>query len=413
MKFDYLILGASGAQGKIVARDLLEKGNKVLLADIIKNGSVKLLEKFPRARFRFVDLRKFKKTYELIKKSRANVVINCAESDWNFKVHKACLIAGVHVVDLDSDIPTTKKQLELDRSFKNKNLTAITGCGSTPGINNIMLQYASQQFDKITTIKAGFAWNSNLKKFVFPFSIHSIIWELTQPASVLENGRFATKAPFGNVIEKNFREIGKQKAFLVEHSEVYTFHHYFKEKGLKNIYFYASFPDHSLEILNTIIELGLASREKIPVDIGLKVAPADLVNETLRSINWPAGYLEKENLWVEITGEKYGEEKMMLMECLVPTLEGWESAGCNIDTGFPASIIAQMIKDGRITDRGSFAPEAIVPCEEFFRELWERKMIVYQDGTVINGVLDEEDVSDKPRQRKTQQLEAFVLTKNA
>ncbi len=72
------------------------------------------------------------------------------------------------------------------------------------------------------------------------------------------------------------------------------------------------------------------------------------------------------------------------MECIVPPLKGWEDAGCNIDTGMPASIIAQMIFKGIINKPGSYAPEDIVPIEPFFRELRKRKMLVYENGKVIN-----------------------------
>ena len=72
------------------------------------------------------------------------------------------------------------------------------------------------------------------------------------------------------------------------------------------------------------------------------------------------------------------------MECLVPPLKGWEEAGCNIDTGFPAVIIAKMIKDGIITERGSFAPEAVVPEKDFFEELAKKKLRVYENGRAIN-----------------------------
>ena len=72
------------------------------------------------------------------------------------------------------------------------------------------------------------------------------------------------------------------------------------------------------------------------------------------------------------------------MECIVPTLKGWEDAGCNIDTGMPASIMAQMVKNNVITERGSFAPEAIIPHQIFFQELKKRKMNVYENGKIIN-----------------------------
>ena len=72
------------------------------------------------------------------------------------------------------------------------------------------------------------------------------------------------------------------------------------------------------------------------------------------------------------------------MECIVPTLKGWEDAGCNIDTGMPASIIAQMIKEKIINEPGSYAPEAVVPPEPFFAELRKRKMEIYENGKIIN-----------------------------
>ncbi|MEK7131503.1 MAG: hypothetical protein AAB797_02090, partial [Patescibacteria group bacterium] len=94
---------------------------------------------------------------------------------------------------------------------------------------------------------------------------------------------------------------------------------------------------------------------------------------------------EKENLWVHVWGEKDGKPKEILMECIVNTLSDWQDAGCNIDIGMPASIMAQMVKDGRITARGSYPPGPVVPTEEFFRELHNRGMVVYQNGEIING----------------------------
>ena len=100
----------------------------------------------------------------------------------------------------------------------------------------------------------------------------------------------------------------------------------------------------------------------------------------------PDGYTEKEDLWVTIEGKKNKQNKKIRMQCVVPTLDGWEDAGCNIDTGFPASIMAQMIKNKTISMKGSFAPEAVVPPKLFFDELRKRKMIIYENGKVINYI---------------------------
>jgi len=132
-----------------------------------------------------------------------------------------------------------------------------------------------------------------------------------------------------------------------------------------------------------MIELGFGSWKQIDFN-GFKIAPMGFLTELLKNIKFPEGYKEEENLWVKIWGRKNGKPKKILMECIVPTLKGWEDAGCNIDTGMPASIMAQMIKKGMVKEKGSFAPEAIIPPEPFFKELRKRKMIVLENGKVIN-----------------------------
>ena len=87
---------------------------------------------------------------------------------------------------------------------------------------------------------------------------------------------------------------------------------------------------------------------------------------------------------MEILGKNGQEKKTVLMECIVNTLPGWEEAGCNIDTGLTTSIIAEMIKDGKIIKHGSFTPENVVPVEEFFKKIKERKMDVYMNGQMVN-----------------------------
>lgn len=384
MKFDYLVIGSSGLQGRIVTRDLLESGYKVYCADLYKEGSEKNLSNYPGTPFSRVDLRQYEEFKKFVKGVPADVIINCAEGDWNHDVYRVCLEEGRHVIDLGSDIPMTKAQLAMDGAFKKAGLVAISGCGSTPGINNIMLRHAVQFFKEIDTIELGFAWDSNVKKFVVPFSIESVIEELTDPAPVLEAGKWLEKLPKDSEVVKEIREIGSQKSYLVRHPETYTFSVDYKDYNIQNIRFYAGFPDHSLDMLHRIIELGLGEKGLLPFE-DTEIRPVDALSRVLTRLPRPENYSEKENLWVEVSGkDKEDNIKIVRMECIVPPLPGWADDGCNIDTGFPASIIAQMISDGRITARGSFAPDMAVPTDEFFKELKKKGLTVYQDGSAIN-----------------------------
>ncbi|MBX4200516.1 saccharopine dehydrogenase NADP-binding domain-containing protein [Candidatus Parcubacteria bacterium] len=384
MKYDFLVIGSNGMQGQIVTRDLLESGYKVCCADLYKEGSEKNLAKFKDMSFATVDLREEKSIKKLLKGLDVPIVVNCAEGDWNDTVYKICLQEKKHVIDLGSDFDMTKDQLDMHDAFKKANLVAITGCGSTPGINNVMMKHASQFFSEIDTIELGFAWDSNVKKFYVPFSMPSIFWELTEPAPLMEDGVWLKKDPKGSEITREFREIGSQKCYLVTHPEQYTFSVDYAHLKPKNIRFYGGFPDHALETLNKLIELGFNTYDELPFEDDV-LCPVDAVARILTRLPRPEEYSERENLWVEVSGKgKEGNILIKRMECLVSTLPGWNEAGCNIDTGLPASIMAQMIHDGRLTARGSFAPDMAVPTNEFFQELKKKGMSVWEDGREIN-----------------------------
>lgn len=385
MKYDFVVLGADGIQGLIVAKDLLQKGYSILTADLYRTKINKLLKSFKnkKAVFKFIDLRDIEKTTKLLKSSKCDIVINCADMYWNVNVYKACILAKMHCVDLGSWIELTQRELGLDKEFKKINRTAITGCGSVPGIGNVMLKYASQKFDTLKSIDVGFSWDSNIKEFVVPFSMKSILEEFTYNPKLVENGKWVQKKPMSIIRERNYRSIGRQKCFLVQHPELYTFYKYFKNKGLKTVRFFGGYPKHSLEKIYSLIAMGFHSDKPLTIE-GARIAPFDLLAPVLKRLQTPKGYKEQENLFVEIVGTKNRKNKKILMECIVPPVREWEDSGCNIDTGFPAVIIAKMIKSGAINTPGSFAPEVIVPEKEFFEELSKRNFIVYENGKAIN-----------------------------
>ena len=138
MKWDFLILGSSGIQGRIVTKDLLDSGFKVHCADLYREGSEENLSNHPGTKFTYLDLRNYDKCKNFFKKIKTDIVINCSEGDYNYDVYQLCLENNKHVIDLGSEIPMTKSQLKMDSLFKKAGLTAITGSGSTPGINNII-----------------------------------------------------------------------------------------------------------------------------------------------------------------------------------------------------------------------------------------------------------------------------------
>ena len=385
MKPNFIVIGATGMQGKIVTRDLVESGYNVLMCGRDKSRIEHLLRKYKKkTAFDYLDLRDIDSVVKTIRKSGAKAVVNAAEGDWNLNCLKACLKAGVHSIDLGSDIPMTKQQFALNSVLKKNNLVHITGCGSVPGIGNVMLNYASQKFDRIDTVDVGFAWDSNIKKFVVPFSMESILEEFTANAPYIHNHKVYKVKPMDSIVRVYHKSVGREDQFKVgHHPETYSFHKFCEKKGVKNIDFYAGFPDHSMKVIEALVELGFASTKSVKFQ-GIDIFPDEFLTELLKRLKMPKGYTETENLWVMIKGKKDGRTREILTECVVPPLKGWEDAGSNIDTGMPASIMAQMIFKKMIKSPGSYSPEFIVPPEPFFKELRKRKMLVYENGRVVN-----------------------------
>ncbi len=382
MQYDFIVIGANGVQGKIVAKDLLLSGYSVLLAATDDYNLDSLID-LKKSDFTNLNLENITKAKRVIKKSGAPVVVNCSIDDYNLVVTKVCLELGVNYIDLGSEEDMTYEQLKLDKDFKEKSIIAITGLGSTPGINNVMLRSIKDEFDAIETVKLGFAWSSNMDKFVVPFSIDAIACEFSEPAKVFENGKYVEKMPEDCKENFEYRGLEKQRTLFTKHIEHHTFRDFLRDKGIKNIFVYSSFPEFSYRTIKTLIDLGLVSKQKIDFQ-GTKISPLDFTSEALKRIPFPEKYKEKEVIWLNVSGKKDSKDKAIKMEALAETLPGWEDATCNIDTGMPASIAAQMILKGEIPEKGVFTPEFVIPPEPFFKELSKRKIFIYKDGKVIN-----------------------------
>ncbi len=243
--------------------------------------------------------------------------------------------------------------------------------GASPGITNVMADYAISNMDSVEHIELGFAWNSNIKQFVLPYSIESIVHELTTNPIVLDNGRFSKIKVCSPEGITKFKLVRKQNTYCIVHSEVFTFYRYFKKNGLKKVHYRAGFPEHFFKVLDMIIKLGFGSKELINIK-GIYIMPIDFTREVLKRLERPKEYKEVEDIWIKLYGKKNDENIRIEMDCLVKTLKGWEDAGSNIDTGMSISIMAQMLKKSLVKMTGVTAPEVAVPPEQFFKELLKR-----------------------------------------
>jgi saccharopine dehydrogenase-like NADP-dependent oxidoreductase len=327
-----------------------------------------------KARAVFVDVRNTEETARLLAGSEA--VLNCTQYYWNLAVMKAALEARVNYLDLGGLFYTTRKQLELDKEFRQIGKLAILGIGSAPGIANVMARYLADQLDRVEF--AG-VYNGSRDFQTYPdamsfgFSIATILDELTIAPMAFMKGKFVQQEHFSGAESMTFgKPIGKLVMRHSIHSEVATLPLSFKAKGIREASFKINYDPQLIEAVRLLTAMGMM--EQKPVKVGeTEIAPRAFLEKILKS-RPPSGKLPKdvETIRVIVRGKKGGRKQTLSLDATARYTTKPDFSAVARDTGFPISMGAQMIANGGIRETGVQAPETAIPAREFLKELDRR-----------------------------------------
>ena len=157
----------------------------------------------------------------------ARICVNCADYRLNLDVMRGCLAAGTHYLDLGGLFHVTRKQLELDREFREAGLTAILGLGSAPGKTNLLARAAVERLGasprRMEIWAASRDPAADGHPFPAPYSVRTLRDELRLHPVVVERGRLRQVEPLSGEAEREFPEpVGRAKGIFTLHSELAT-----------------------------------------------------------------------------------------------------------------------------------------------------------------------------------------------
>lgn len=373
-----VVIGGPGAMGQVIVRDLVESKpvKEVVIADF-DEGKAKTLQqqlKSNKLSTAFVDITDVSKVTPALK--GASVVINSTPYYYNVNVMEAALQAGCHYVDLGGLFHVSRKQLELDERFKKADLLAAIGMGAAPGMTNVMAAYAAEDMDTVESIDIAigcidFAVSNH--PLAPPYALDTIIDEYTKEPMVFEDGEFKAVVPMSGEISIDFPEpVGRSKAIYTLHSEVATLPLSYKRRGIKRVTFRLGLPAEFHERLKFLMDLGFGSSDKIDTADGA-ASPRKILAKMIE--RFPAASVEPDDcevVRVDVRGRKDGNETMVRMETTIFPHPQWKISCGALDTGVPPSVVAQMIAQNEIMERGVLPPELCVPAQPFFAELNKR-----------------------------------------
>lgn len=380
------VLGGFGLMAEAALHDLAAQAavTRVYAADLSLGRAKAVLSRIPN-RKKIVPVRlDLTQTAKAARKLKgAQVVLNCSWYEFNLKAMELALALKAHYVDLGGLYHMTLKQLRLSSEFRRAQRLAVLGCGSTPGITNMMVARMEELFDRITTVgiyDASYDPTVCEDTFLPPFSIRTLLDEYVMPAPILLNGRMTDAAPHSLPETLDFDPpIGRVTAGTVIHSETATLPEYLREKGIKNLYFKIVYPEAIKRQLAMLVGMGLHQNSPVRIN-GSQVSPRMFVTAlaqlgALQPATRPRDF---EVLRVRIEGSYRGRPKLLVWDCEIRH-SAKLTAGA-IGVGFAGSIAAlQLLRGQTKVSAGAGAPESILRPAPFFTALKERRHFSFSE----------------------------------
>jgi saccharopine dehydrogenase-like NADP-dependent oxidoreductase len=415
-----LLIGA-GAQGgpcaSILSRD--PDISEIIIGDI----DIELIEKVkdkiasPKITAQKLDAGDIKEVEKAAQ--GVDVIITLALTAFNDNIMKAALKVGAHYIDTSfgegslMDICERdnilsqiieNRPISLDHEFKEAGLTAIAGCGASPGVVNVLARYLADKLDVVDAIRIRIgrknttppsdviaAWQPSWSPF-------RALWGYAVEPTIFEDGNYKKYPIYSGYEEYHFSESTDMIPLVYhQHQEPITLPH-FIGKGIQ----YCDFKYTIDKNAGTLIKSGFASADPVEVR-GVKVAPIDLLmkitpkpvdsffSETSETAGQPIPIAV--HTAVEVSGKHIGQivdykitfpitmystpqEKLALFNKFGAT---------NIYVSLPAVIGAKMCMNEN-TPRGVIAAECLEP-KVFLKMLCDTVgHMVFKESCVKNMV---------------------------
>ncbi len=373
-----LIIGA-GEMAKAIAFDLCNiKPDFFVTAIDNQQNALDSLSDFigsERLSVRLIDADDTAKIAQLMK--NVGVAIGAAGYKYNRTLTELAIKSGTSWVDLGGNNDVVHEQFKLDDAARETGVTVIPDSGLAPGMVNVLAGYARNKLDSLNAIHfrvGGLPIHPKPPLFYgLLFSPDGLANEYSEPCRVIENGEQRELDPLTGWERLYFGDpYGTMEAFHTSGGSS-TMIDSFGGKVNSLDYKTIRYPGH-LHKIKLLLDLGLFSNNPIQVNNGGVVTPRYIMGKQLEQNGWVKEDVTLLYGWVD--GVKDGQKvriKYKLVDTHDPLTDLTSMART---TGFSSAILARMIADGRIKDRGVIRQELSVPSVQFIKELAARNINV-------------------------------------
>jgi saccharopine dehydrogenase (NAD+, L-lysine-forming) len=299
----------------------------------------------------------------------AGLVINCTTYRLGVPALGAAISERVDYLDLGG-LYNTPRQLEADRRARRAGITAVIGCGATPGLSNVLVRRAANRLDRTREVHISFASHRDLAPS--PGLLDTILDEFRPGVArfTWRNGRFREVHPFDGARRVRFPvPVGLQEVYYVPHSETYTLPRSLAN-GLREVAVRGAWRPGHMRALRMLSNLGLTSDQPVRVQ-GRAVRPLDVLRAVLledppSEPGAPWAFF----LHIEVIGTRMAVPATITLRASHPPSWGKDATGRM--TAIPAIVGAELLRRGEVAGPGVLPPEQAFDPDRFVAEVRRR-----------------------------------------
>ena len=283
-----------------------------------------------------------------------DLVIGTLPGDVGYRSVKAAVDAKVDMVDV-SYMP--ENPLTLNEDAIKADVTIVPDCGVAPGLSNVLVGRAVSKLDLVESIHVMVGGLPEEPvphlRYIITWSVEGLIDEYTRKAKIVENGEVVEVEALTGLEEFEFPGVGKLEGFYTD--GLRTLLH--TVKGVKNMWEKTlRYPGH-VEKIKLLKTLGFFDEHLIEVE-NARLPPRKVTIKLLEKKLRRPDIRDILAMKVEVSGIAEGSGKCYVYHLLDRYDQKHQVTAMARTTAYPASILAQLIAQKAIEEKG------VIPLEK-------------------------------------------------
>jgi saccharopine dehydrogenase-like NADP-dependent oxidoreductase len=292
--------------------------------------------------------------------AEADVVVGALASVLGLQTLRAVIEAGKPFVDISF---MAEDPLQLSSLAQSRGVTAVVDCGVAPGMSNLLCGHAAARLSPCESLEIYVGGLPVVRRWPWeykaPFAPHDVLEEYTRPSRIVERGEIVVREALSEPELLEFPGIGTLEAFNTDglRSLASTLKvPWMKEKTMR-------YPGH-IALMRVLRDTGLFGKEPLEVrtvDGGrARVRPLDVTSSLLfPKWTFEDGEEDLTVMRVSAVGTEDGRRVRLTWDLFDRYDPETRTRSMSRTTGFPATICARWLVEGRFRRPGVHPPETL------------------------------------------------------